>query len=50
MKISNTIFFAVGLSISAYAQIEKKSKPNIILIMADDLGFSDIGAYGSEAV
>ena len=23
-------------------------KPNIILIMADDIGISDIGAYGSE--
>ena len=25
-----------------------KSKPNIILIMVDDMGYSDIGAYGSE--
>lgn len=25
-----------------------KTKPNIILIMADDMGFSDIGCYGSE--
>ncbi len=24
------------------------SKPNIILIMSDDMGFSDIGCYGSE--
>jgi arylsulfatase A-like enzyme len=24
------------------------TKPNIVLIMADDLGFSDIGCYGSE--
>lgn len=24
------------------------SKPNILIIMADDMGYSDIGAYGSE--
>ena len=23
-------------------------KPNVIVIMADDLGFSDLGCYGSE--
>src|SRR4051794_12140853 len=33
-----------GIS-NAFAQ---QPKPNIIIIMADDLGFSDIGAFGSE--
>ena len=27
---------------------KKETQPNIILIMADDMGFSDIGCYGSE--
>ncbi|MDQ5979846.1 MAG: hypothetical protein QG602_2821 [Verrucomicrobiota bacterium] len=27
---------------------ELPSRPNIVLIMADDMGFSDIGCYGSE--
>jgi arylsulfatase/uncharacterized sulfatase len=43
-------FFAVALaacvSISSFA--EGASRPNIVLLVADDWGFTDVGAFGSE--
>ncbi len=32
----------------AQAAAGSRKRPNIVLIMADDMGFSDIGCYGSE--
>jgi len=37
-----TFFCLLGITIHA------QQKPNIIIILADDLGFSDIGAYGGD--
>ncbi len=43
------IFLAVLIFIGCKAQTQSSDKqPNIIIIMADDMGYSDIGCYGSE--
>lgn len=42
------ISFRAAECADSTATSEITSKPNILLIMADDLGFSDLGCYGSE--
>ena len=50
MKSSLPLFVALLLSLPVVLQAVETpaKKPNIIFIIADDMGFSDLGCYGSE--
>ena len=46
--ITSTAVIIIG--IVAHCRAETVARPNIILIMCDDMGFSDIGCYGGEVM
>lgn len=53
-KIISKTAWSLGMSVVALSACKnqnrekKDDRPNIILIMSDDMGYSDIGCYGSE--
>lgn len=51
-KPSGEIVFRLALILSVCfhgkVQAAKPPRPNVVLIIADDLGFSDLGCYGGE--
>src|SRR4030043_1843790 len=54
MRKSDINYYAFGLLATSVLQTscsvseQPIKQPNIILIMADDMGYSDIGCFGSE--
>lgn len=44
------IAFAIIIGIQANLFAQKNTKPNIVLILVDDLGFSDISPYGANDI
>lgn len=49
-RLSSIFAATLCLVLSVSASAETVSRPNIILIVADDLGYGDLGCYGQEKI
>ena len=49
-KSKYTILPALALAAVSCSEGEKQQNPNILLIVADDLGLGDVSAYGSQTI
>ncbi|HIG81860.1 MAG TPA: hypothetical protein EYQ62_09505, partial [Verrucomicrobiales bacterium] len=47
-RVKRIFLFLAALCALNLSAASQPIRPNIVLIMADDLGFADIGCYGSE--
>ena len=45
--LTAALLLAVGLAMSSLAQSPSARRPNVLLIIADDMGYGDIGVYGA---
>ena len=46
MKIRSIL--AVGLAALWIFSLQTEAAPNVVVILVDDMGYSDLGCYGSE--
>lgn len=50
VKVSLLLAAVFMLSASAFAKPEQKARPNVVIVYGDDVGFGDVGVYGSKMI
>ena len=48
IQLCKHLMAATGLFLLGTASAASDEQPNILLVMADDMGWTDIGSFGSE--
>ncbi len=49
-ELSRRSFLAASVAVSAAAQTASRRPPNIVMLFADDMGYSDLSCYGNPTI